>query len=87
MNFILKYPKNYGQDNYSMQHERSDEGDILLVNNSIMEAKTASECQNIIKHNIVQCDLPNLIHMTNKLAQALKESKSQHVRKVKRALQ
>lgn len=56
------------------------------INLPIQEAKAASQCQNVINHVLLECDLPNLLNITNKLDQALKESKSQHVRKVQRAL-
>lgn len=56
-----------------------------VINNSISNATTACQCQNVINHILLQCDIPNLINLRNKLEQALIESKTQHVRKVQRA--
>uniref|UniRef100_A0A1E1VYW8 COMM domain-containing protein n=1 Tax=Pectinophora gossypiella TaxID=13191 RepID=A0A1E1VYW8_PECGO len=91
VDFILMTPKHFGQN----KDEKGKDIDSINeskctspvhINSNIRDAKTASQCQNIINHVLLQLDLPNLINLTNKLDQALKESKSQHVRKVQRAL-
>ncbi|KAI5634783.1 COMM domain-containing protein [Phthorimaea operculella] len=85
--FILMTPKNYGQS--KEEPNITDKSKCLSpihINSNIQDAKAASHCQNVIDHVLVQLDIPNLINLTNKLEQALKESKSQHVRKVQRAL-
>lgn len=90
MDFILETPKTstvYNETDVNDKLQLENKISSLQIDNGIEKAKTASQCQNIINHVLIQSDLPNLINMTNKLDQALKEAKSQHVRKVQRALQ
>lgn len=90
MDFVLTTPKIYSQsDEDIMLSTIKDSKCITPISKivPIQDAKTTSQCQHATNHILLQCDLPNLVHLTQKLDEALKESKSQHVRKVQRALQ
>ncbi|XP_050354014.1 COMM domain-containing protein 2-like [Nymphalis io] len=89
MDFVLSRPKNFGQTEEDFRHTTLGQKNYLSpmkIISSVQDAKTASQCQHVIKHVLLQCDLPNLVHLTNRLEEAVKESKSQHIRKVQRAL-
>lgn len=91
MDFILMTPKPVGRINEdtNAKHGEINVNNYVLpvrIDSTIQDARAASYCQNIINHVLLQCDLPNLVHLTNKLDQALKESKDQRVRKVQRAI-
>lgn len=84
MDFVLSEPKNYDQNKAG--NLRSTDSKDILICSSVEDAKATSHCQNVIKHTLMQCDLPNLVHLTNTLSEAVNESKSQHIRKIQRAL-
>lgn len=91
MDFVLQTPKSYQNTESVTTDFNYINSNIKLpqiyINNSVDSAKTASQCKNVISHVLLQSDLPNLINLTNKLEQALKESKSHHIRKIQRVLQ
>ncbi|CAH4030804.1 COMM domain-containing protein 2-like [Pieris brassicae] len=83
MDYVLSVPKSYDHSNDKHTHRQSDD---ICISSSVEDAKAASHCQNVVKHVIMQCDLPTLVHLTNTLNEAVNESKSQHIRKIQRAL-
>lgn len=88
MDFVLSMPKPFGKNQDDKKNNQPTYKHYQKTTNmSIPSAKTARQCQHCIQHILLQCNLSNLMHLTNKLDLALKESKTQHVRKVQRALQ
>ncbi|XP_004928486.1 COMM domain-containing protein 2-like [Bombyx mandarina] len=86
MDFVTMRPKSFALHEKETIINRKQKATNYIVDATVQEAKAAIQCQNNVNHTLLQCDIPNLIHLTNKLDQALKESKSQHVRKVQRSL-
>ncbi|KAJ0181196.1 hypothetical protein K1T71_003281 [Dendrolimus kikuchii] len=90
MDFVTMSPKisNNSESAHNINYDITEARyhKTKVINNNINNATAACQCQNVINHVLLQCDIPNLINLRNKLEQALFESKTQHVRKVQRAL-
>ncbi|XP_048005962.1 COMM domain-containing protein 2-like [Leguminivora glycinivorella] len=87
IDFVLSMPKPFGKTQADKKNNEDTYNVYQTTNMPIQSAKTARQCQHTIQHILLQCNLSNLVHLANKLDIALKESKTQHVRKVQRALQ